>query len=284
MFATAENPIVYLGFYGNNTYSNEHIGHPGPQIARNLNTRYRDTTNTCSGGKPAYYCNGIIIRSVDNGNFNPWDPSPSAQRLNAVSFSYFRLNSHISSFYNKAGFIFFPQNEALAKDRGMTYLCIYAYDAGTNVDTRGAKGCGLKPRDATNADLSTCASKNATTVAGWNAFTSTISSRDYQCSLSTANAGQFAVSLQVRANRPPHIDDIWNELMVDLWPQNHGHRLPLEAFFFKKGDAASLADAKTFQTKFRRVTGKWVPVVALDFSQVNGSPFSYNSSDQAVQN
>ncbi|MNP66887.1 hypothetical protein D3C76_1626480 [compost metagenome] len=98
---------------------------------------------------------------------------------------------------------------------------MYAYDAGTNVGERPNKGCGLKPRDAVNADLSTCASKNATTVAGWYAFTKTIKSRDYQCSLSTESAEQFAVSLQVRAQRPSNMESIWNELMVGVWPQGH---------------------------------------------------------------
>ncbi|MFF7109239.1 hypothetical protein [Pseudomonas sichuanensis] len=256
---------------------------PGPAIAARLNLRYNARENTCPGNLPAYYCNGIIIRSVDNGNFNPWDPSPSAIALGAVSFSYFRVDSHVNNFYRNAGFIFLPQSEAALQGKGMDYLCIYAYDAGTIVGTRPAKGCGLKPRSSTNADLSTCASKNATTVSSWYAFTQTIPNRDYQCSLSTANAAQFAVSYQVRANRPPNMEALWNEMMVNLWPQNHGAKLPIEAFFYKVGNSASLNDAKTFQTKFKSNTGIWVPVVALDLNKLSGSPFSYLSADQAVK-
>ncbi|WP_342648743.1 hypothetical protein [Pseudomonas sp. REB1044] len=256
----------------------------GQEVAARLNGRYNATAHSCPGNLPAYYCNGIIIRSVDNGNFNPWDPSPTAIKLGAVSFSYFRVDSYVNNFYRNAGFIFLPQTEAAAQGKGMEYLCIYAYDAGTIVGTRAAKGCGLKPRTApATADLSTCAIKNATTVSNWYAFTKTIPNRDFQCSLSTQDAAQFAVSYQVRANRPGNMEALWNEMMVNLWPQNDGANLPIEAFFYKVGNTISLNDAKIFQTKFKNATGKWVPVIALDLNKVSGSPFSYSSANQAVQ-
>lgn len=255
----------------------------GGATAARLNSRYLDTADTCAGNQPAYYCNGIIIRSVDNGNFAPWDPSPSAIKLGAVSFSYMRVDAFVENFYRKAGFIFLPQAEALAQGKGMDYLCIYAYDAGTIVGPRSAKGCGLKPRSALTVDFSTCASVNAVTVQGWYAYTRTIRNRDYQCSLSTQDPSQFAVSYKVRASRPDNMEALWNEMMVDLWPQNHGAQLPIEAFFYKKGDSTSRGDAQTFQTKFVSNTGRWVPVIALDLDHLEGAPFSYNSSDQAVQ-
>ncbi|MEG1039160.1 MAG: hypothetical protein RSE94_04485 [Pseudomonas sp.] len=255
---------------------------PGARTAAALNTRYRNTSNNCANNTPAYYCNGIIIRSVDNGNFDPWDPSPSAVKLGAVSFSYLRIDSYVSDFYRQAGFIFLPQNDAIAQNKAPTYLCIYAYDAGTIVGARPNKGCGLKPTFSATADLSTCASKNATTVQNWYNFTKTIPNRDYQCSLSTQNAAQFAVSYQVRANRPPNMEALWNEMMVNLWPQGHGANLPIEAFFFRLNNNTSLSDAKTFQTKYKTKTGLWKPIIALDFTKLKGSPFSYSSANQAV--
>lgn len=256
---------------------------PGSRIAANLNARYNARENTCPGNLPAYYCNGIIIRSVDDGPFNPWDPSPSAIKLGAVSFSYFRVDSVVSNFYRDAGFIFLPQAEAAAQGKGMEYLCIYAYDAATAVGVRSGKGCGLKPRSVAAADLSTCASVNVTTEATWYAYSSKLPDRNYQCSLSTQNAAQFAISYKVRSNPPPNIKAAWNELMVNLWPQNYGAQLPIEAFFYKVGNTASLNNAKSFQTKFKANTGIWVPVVALNLRQLTHSPFSYNKADQAVQ-
>lgn len=247
-----------------------------------INTRYRDTADRCPDGKPAYYCNGVVIRSVDNGNFNPWDPSPAAEKLGAISFSYLRSDVKVSNLYNRAGFIFYPQTEALARNEKVDYLCAYAYDAGTNVGSRPGKGCGLKPRSATNADLSTCASVNVRSAAEWQSYTRNLASRDYQCSLSTVDANQFAITQQVRANRPPNIGDIWNELLIDLWPQNHGAQLPIEAFYYKLGDSVSLSDAKTFQTKLKKTAGRWVPIYALDFTKMDSKPFSFNRFDQAV--
>lgn len=254
----------------------------GDGIAQRLNARFNATENACPGNLPAYYCNGIIVRSVDNGDFDPWDPSPSGERLGAISFSYFRVDTHTDNLYRKSGFIFLPQSEAIAQGKAVNYLCIYAYDAGTLVGTRPDKGCGLKQERVSDDDLSTCAGKNATTVEGWYAFTKSLAHRDYQCSLSTRKADQFAVSYQVRANKPDNMNAAWNELMVELWPQGHGAQLPIEAFYYRARDVRSLEDARTFQYKFHARTGLWVPVVAFDLDRLEQSPFSYHVEDQRV--
>jgi len=254
----------------------------GEQVAYELNTRYANTSLTCTGNTPAYYCNGVIIRSTQSGSYDPWNPSPAADTLGGVSFSYMRRDAYVTSLYHASGFTFLPQEQANAQGKIAEYLCIYAYDAGTLVGPRGEKGCGLKPRSAPRADVSSCASVNVRTVAQWYAYTKTIQNRDYQCSLSTADATQFAASFQVRANRPPNMDALWNEMMVKTWAQNIPTSLPLESFFYVS--TAGLAEAKTYQTKYReRTAGKWLPIIKLDLTKLNGNPFSYNSSDQAIQ-
>jgi hypothetical protein len=253
----------------------------GEEVADALNARYTDTTLTCTGNKPAYYCNGVIIRSTQDGNYDPWNPSPAAVRLGGVSFSYMRKDAYVTSLYHASGFTFLPQEQAVANGKTAEYLCIYAYDAGTLVGVRGAQGCGLKPRSATNADASTCASVGVQTVAQWYAYTRTIANRDYQCSLSTANVAQFAASFQVRANRPPNMDALWNEMMVRTWAQNIPASLPLEAFFYVS--ATGKNEARTYQTKYKARTGGWLPIIKLDLTKMNGTPFSYADTDQAVQ-
>lgn len=253
----------------------------GEEVAAALNARYTDTTLTCTGNKPAYYCNGVIIRSTQDGNYDPWNPSPAAVSLGGVSFSYMRKDAYVTSLYHASGFTFLPQEQAVANGKTAEYLCIYAYDAGTLVGVRGAQGCGLKPRSATNADASTCASVGVQTVAQWYAYTRTIANRDYQCSLSTADAAQFAASFQVRANRPPNMDALWNEMMVRTWTQNIPASLPLEAFFYVS--ATGKNEARTYQTKYKARTGGWLPIIKLDLTKMNGTPFSYADTDQAVQ-
>ncbi|MEB0094453.1 hypothetical protein QN408_24915, partial [Pseudomonas sp. CCI4.2] len=256
---------------------------PGEDAAKAINARYRDTRDSCSGDTPAYYCDGVVIRATENGNFDPWDPSPSAVKLGGVSFSYMRVDAHVDSLYHNSGFIFFDQNSAIAQQKAPVYLCIYAYDAGTIVGVRSNSGCGLKPRSVPAADLSSCSSVNVRTVEQWYTYTQTLLNRDYQCSLSTADAVQFATSYQVRAKRPPNMEALWNEIMITTWPQDYGASLPIEAFFYKTSASAGLAEAKAYQTKFKNKTGRWVPIVRLNLAQLNGEPFSYAATDQAAQ-
>lgn len=253
----------------------------GAVVAVNLNARFNDVRAVCDNNTPAYYCSGVIIRSTENGNYDPWNPSPAAIRLGGVSFSYMRKDANVTSLYHASGFTFLPQQVALAQGKAVDYLCIYAYDAGTLVGVRGAQGCGLKPRAARYADASTCSSVGVQTVAQWYAYTKTIANRDYQCSLSTADPSQFLASLQVRANKPANIEALWNEMMAKLWPQDTAAQLPLESFFYTT--TTGLTEAKTYQTKYKTRTASWLPILKLDLTKLDGNPFSYSEADQAVQ-
>ncbi|MGE8322933.1 MAG: hypothetical protein ACN6OX_07615, partial [Pseudomonas sp.] len=275
----------------------------GRDVAARLNARYRNTASSCSyfqrPGYPSYYCNGIIIRSVNNGEFDPWLPSPDAVALQGISFSYFRRDSRVTSFYRSAGFIFFPQREALDQGKAIDFECIYAHDAWTVTGARQQHGCGRRTRALGPNDNSSCDSVGATTYTGWVNFTRGIPHISYQCSLSTQDAAQFALSIAVRnipASTFPNLQTAdWNELIAKIWlnaderlpltqaqSQTIGTRLPIEAFFYRLGDASSRNDARDFQRKYKQRTNLWLPIVALNLSQVNGSPFSYNDADQSV--
>lgn len=247
----------------------------GQLTAERLNARYRDTAPSCPGNKPAYYCNGIVIRSTENGAYDPWNPSPAAERLGGVSFSYMRLDAHVTGLYHNSGFILQPQASVKAPQVAPQYLCIYAYDAGTLVGARGDKGCALKARS-----LGSCTSVGVSTPAQWYAYTQTLANRDYQCSLSTDDPVQFQTSLTVRANRPANMEALWNEVMIADWGQNKGATLPMEAIFY---NGSAVEEAKVFQRKLKERNNVWLPIIKLDLNQLNGSPFSYASADQAVQ-
>lgn len=258
------------------------VGNTGSRVAEVINSRYRSTPASC-GGNPLFYCSGVIIRATKSSDkYDSWDPSPQAEVLGAVSFSFMRLDAHVNSLYHNSGFIFMNPDEAIPRRKVMNYLCIYAWDGATLIAGRPDKGCGFKLGALAGPDLSTCSSKGVRTPAQWYEFTKTIRNEQYQCSLSAIDPVQFATSLTVRASKPANFKEFWNELLVDVWPQSFGRSLPIEAFFHRADVPTSLSEAKAYQIKFKNITGLWVPILKVDFGQINGNPFSFSEVDQAV--
>jgi hypothetical protein len=132
-------------------------------------------------------------------------------------------------------------------------------------------------------DSSTCAQKNAQTLNGWFDFTKALTNRVYQCSLSTQDPAQFAVSLNARQyDVPTEVYSTWNEVLIKVWAAGIPEQLPLQAFYYQ--NATGLPEAKEYQRKYiARTAGQWLPVIKLDPTKFNGNPFSYNEADQAVQ-
>jgi hypothetical protein len=135
------------------------------------------------------------------------------------------------------------------------------------------------------ADPSTCSGKNAITPSTWNAYTSRLTQRYYQCSLSTANAAQFDTNLRARGySMPASIFSGWNELLIKVWATGNAARLPLQAFYYNSRSTDSLSDARTYQLKYRSRTGSWLPIVLFNLTPAAGKvPFAYYPEDQAVQ-
>jgi len=52
-----------------------------------FNKNYNDSTTACKPGEDLFICTGVFLRTVDNGNFNPWESSPSAIALGSSSFT-----------------------------------------------------------------------------------------------------------------------------------------------------------------------------------------------------
>lgn len=247
----------------------------GVDSAIQLNSRYVLTPDRCDNQTPAFYCSGVLLRGVADGNFDPWNPSPNATRLGAQSFSFARSDANMKQTFVASGYILDAPAEAIKQNKPIRFLCIYPYNAGTSGMTPLGKGCDAQAtsQPLPDQDLSTCQSKNATTVETWLAYTKT----NPQCSLSMQDPAQFITMLGVRAASPGNTAH--NEVMVQAWAQDVAPQLPLQAFFYST--QAGLTAAKSFQNKLKTRTGEWLPILRMNLTQP--VPFAYLSADQWSQ-
>lgn len=250
----------------------------GAQVVQGLNARFQNT-GPCPGDQADYQCNGVFIRVVDySPAFRAWNPSPGAQKLGGVSFSYIRRDLKTLKLQENRshGLILTEGNRWVAPLLPLEVLCAYPYDGGTA--TRADGGCG---ENKGYAGSGRCVLRDIKNVAQWrSSFTQypPVEARyDHQCSFDPDKAG-FDLSLQAREN--PEQENIrWrqNEVVIKTWPQNV-HNLPVEAFFYTS--TAGREPARNIQKDFYKSTGRFVPViqVALTAPEV----FIYRASDQAV--
>jgi hypothetical protein len=135
------------------------------------------------------------------------------------------------------------------------------------------------------ADPSTCAGVGANTPATWLPYTSRLTSRVQQCSLSAQKVAEFSVLMQAR--QQPIRNEVfstWNELLIKVWAAGSPSRLPLQAFYYQ--NPTGLPEARVYQQKYAsRTGGQWLPVIKLDAAKMaaGNAPFSYSAADQAIQ-
>lgn len=246
----------------------------GIESAKELNTRYAAVPERCDNLLPAYYCSGVLLRSVADGNFDPWNPSAGATKLGAQSFSFVRTDANMKQTFVASGYLLSAPADAVKQSKPLHYLCVYPNNAGTSGMTPLGKGCNsaATTQPLPTDDLSSCASKNATTVDSWLAYTKTSA----QCSLSVQDPAQFMTMLGVRAATPANTAH--NECLIETWAQNTPARLPLQGFFYTA--QSGLSAARSFQAKFKDRTGEWLPVLRLDLNQ--SVPFAYDHGDQST--
>lgn len=138
------------------------------------------------------------------------------------------------------------------------------------------------PADLSTADPSTCSTVGVTDLPTWYDYTKGFTRGLDQCSLSSQEPGQFALSIKAR-QQPVAIFSDWNEILIKVWPAQVPARLPLEAFYYE--NANGLLEAQEYQRRYTaRTGGLWLPIVKLDIARLAiGNPFSYAALDQAVQ-
>ncbi|WP_372239510.1 hypothetical protein [Pseudomonas sp. RIT623] len=250
----------------------------GSQVAQGLNARFQDTA-PCPGDQADYQCNGVFVRVVDySPAFRAWNPSPGAQKLGGVSFSYIRRDLKTLKLQENRthGLILTEGKRWIAPLLPLEVLCAYPYDGGTA--TRTDNGCG---ENKGYAGSGRCALRDITNVEQWRrSFTQypPVEARyDRQCSFGP-DKESFGVSLQARGN-PEQENVRWqqNEVVIKTWAQN-AYNLPLEAVFYTTG--AGLEPARNIQRDFYRSTRRVVPVVRVTLS--GPEVFAYREGDQAV--
>lgn len=134
------------------------------QTTDRINRNYTHVVDACAEpdtGAPRghYYCSGVTLRMVDDGTFNPWDYSPTAQKIGASSYSWIRKDLSTSKLVRPAGFILRTPMDARALDRPVMEtgaLCIFSFDGCTS-PKRGWYGCGMYP----SGDTAACSAQDA---------------------------------------------------------------------------------------------------------------------------
>jgi len=275
----------------------------GPGIAALFNQNYNEDTSSCidydTGAVRGYYwCTGVVLRTVDNGNFDPWVPSPQALEFRATSFSWIRHDVDTNNLYLKAGFILLSLADLVAQTvpgiHGATeFKCIYPFDAWTTrVMSRAHFGCdfegtGLGLPDLTQSWGSCDDLLKYSTSAQWDDNFRRNNQISYsQCSWNADNPQGWRNMIASRKNFTGQSS--WNEMMLHNFGHTTGEaemrevvRLWVTAFFYQSHRAGSLADAQAFQRKLA-ATGKRVPILKLDFSAPAASRFQYIAADQVV--
>ncbi|WP_433589505.1 hypothetical protein [Pseudomonas koreensis] len=242
----------------------------GYEVASRLNARYADTSSTCRGGTASHYCNGVLIRTTDVSTaFHSWNPSPQSIAGNGVSYTYARVDALIKKVFKAQGFI--TRESFAPTGKPLEVRCLYPNDSHT----------GGGPQDICRAHVGLCAEVGVTTAEEWvrrYAATPVLG-----CAFDTEPA-----NFQLATTARPHSNDPygWNELIMAPWSEDQPEKLPLEAFtvnFPSMSEGDGLSGARFIQRDYFQVTGRFIPLIRVNFDAAPANVFSYAPEDQAVQ-
>lgn len=267
----------------------------GPGIAMIFNSEYNDNDATCAdttSGNPRglYYCSGVLLRTVDNGNFNPWEYSPTSISLGGISFSWIRHDKGTSNLYHRAGFVLLsPQYATYALVPGIVALdeiiCVYPFDAWTTrTMNRNYGGCDFEGTgfSSSHGHWGSCDNRlGYITAAQWDAHFTSVGQVNYkQCSWSGDNPQGW--NNMIESRRRFSGQHSWTEVMLrSTAVMNPYMRGWATAFFYDVHKSGGLADARIFQQKMAN-TGKRVAILRLDFTAPAASRFQYVVTDQVT--
>ncbi len=249
----------------------------GYQVAARLNARYADTAMACRDGSAAYNCNGVLIRTTDaSPAFHAWNPSPGSIERNGVPFSYLRADIFlpILAWAKNAGLIM--KELGAPTGHALILRCSFPYDGAT-----------FYRSDSCNAHSSApvasrpCSEQGIATVDAVITHIYAQSSLYYGCSLK-GDQVPFAVSIEARARLKPNDQKVHNEVTLANWPQDIPTQLPLEAFFYVA--VSGRPSAQFFQQDYFQQTGRFLPIVRVDFDAVTSAySFYFEPDDQLVE-
>lgn len=254
----------------------------GPQTAQLLNTRYQDTTTSCAASKPAWYCNGVLLRAEAPVSGQPfWKLDSDAQALGAQGFAYLRRDLGIRTLGAPHGVIFSDLFTAVGDGKALEVLCAYPLTQPLDA-SRADHGCGLPAiSQSSAADVSSCAAAGVTDSASWLAhFQQSGSQPVRQCSFSSLDAAQFDASLKAHKGLDSDGAAKANRLQVKTWDETRPASLPVQALFYDRKQNGSLLAAQIDQRDYFNATGQWLPVLRLDFDNDTEKVFGFNLQDQ----
>ncbi|MEA5673585.1 hypothetical protein VA602_19905 [Pseudomonas sp. MH2] len=241
----------------------------GYQVASAINQRFAKTDLQCPGGRARFYCQGVWVRTVDNDQYKAWNPVPTDNPNQGVSFTWFSQDGNVSKTYKNQGFILFPSDYPVTQP--LPLMCIYPFDASTAGQT---SPCTFR---------STCASLGLNTVALWLARYR--NSPHHTCSFAT-DPESFQLAIDIRSQG---VNDAigWNESMLAAWPQDVPAQLPLEAFIYSDavyspGPRPGIEGAQKFQRQYIEETRRYLPVLQFSPAAVEGQLVTYRLEDQVL--
>lgn len=253
----------------------------GDDVARHLQDRYNETRQDCgSKTSPAFVCSGILLRSTTFGaGYHSWIPNPSTAS-SGVTFSWLRQDANFDDSGATAnGFIVYPRSSGDPKGFEKLYVrCGYPQDAKTS----GSDRCHVNY--AICQDLFT----PITTSIDWMKH---FTKDQDQCAFGV-DAGRNDTAfawMQVVGVRHGRQVTKRDDVVVDSWLGIKDEKwMPLEAFFYRTnpdpGMPNALQAAQKDQEEFKKVAGRWVPIIRWTPSNavIGGAKFDYRSADQKV--
>lgn len=259
----------------------------GPATAEALTKRYSDTAQDCGGAsRPAFLCNGVILRTTTySPRYDSWDPSPTAERLGAVSFSYLRQDSKFARmpWGGENGMLLYPIFASPPDKIDIDVLCSYPIDGWT--DNRVGNRCGQYGSNPTSVS---CELQNITSAAQWTTlYTQQGGDNTKICAFNVRDSQNqlagpaFYQSLLAKSSGNPTDKRFTehNELVHGLWQQDIPAQLPIQAFFYTT--AAGLKDAWQDRLNFRYKANIDLPLIkiTLPSSTAEQARFEYIAAD-----
>lgn len=247
-------------------------------VVRKLDTWYNSTPDGC-GSDPAVDCSGIMLRATHRapkGEYDVWNPSPQSEKSGGVSVSWMRsdkIGYEDPGLKANNGILFTPRQFVAAPQKKLDVYCAFPIDAWT--DHRDQRGCG--DYSGSKRVEQSCQSLGIDDLTGWKdqyaALGGSANRQDRhrrQCAFSmsggmsrTARRDAFKQFIAARQSIAETREgrEVQTELRVVAWKKNED--VPIAAFFYSNREGKG--DAMKNQFDYYQRTGRWVPVVKMDF-------------------
>lgn len=259
----------------------------GPATAEALTKRYNDTRRNCGNDSmPAFLCSGIIIRAtIYSDKYAAWNPSPAAIAKGSVSFSYLRKDNNFQKFAwapnDPNGFIFYPIMGMPELKSKIAILCHFPMDGWTDA-RRDREACGVYPGVAGSE---ACHQQGITTGAQWVAKYPPGTRGDRICGFDVRDelnhyAGpNFYAAMQAKWMNSGYFGE-QNEMLLRVWGQNQGEKLPIQAFFY--ASQAGLEPARKNKQRFLAEAKINLPIIKVTLPTVpsGSATFQFIPGDQ----